>query len=157
MCTVHLHFTAGFKDIQTLQSLEQIPTTAVRARVQKNIAAALLALGKHHQGAETLGLVVEGVGDAAAAFNLLLCSHALGDAPRMRTLFDSLLKIAAPEVADGREQEGDAPDELHAELLRLRSKMKRWDAVVVWSGMVVFPASFDIVFKMLRLPFHICL
>lgn len=97
----------------------------IRARVQKNIATALLALGKHHQGAETLTVVVEGVGDAAAAFNLLLCSHAMGDGTNMRVLFDSLLKIAAPEVADGREGEGDQPDDLHAELLRQRSKMKR--------------------------------
>lgn len=65
----------------------------MRARIQKNIAAALLALGKHHQGAETLGLVLEGTGDAGAAFNLLLCANALGDGARVKGLFDTLLKV----------------------------------------------------------------
>lgn len=65
----------------------------MRARIQKNIAAALLALGKHHQGGETLGLVLEGTGDAGAAFNLLLCANALGDVARVKGLFDSLLKV----------------------------------------------------------------
>lgn len=65
-----------------------------RTKIQKNIASVYASCGKYQDAASGYEAVLESQAiDHSAAYNLLLCYHALGDKPRMKQTFLRMISM----------------------------------------------------------------
>ena len=121
-------------------SLDQIPTTSkfMKFKILRNIGLSFIRMGQYQDAVQALDSVVENIPDPVAAFNLLVCMHALGDSERMQTAFLKLLGIKAKseveeveEVEEGEEDGGSieialAEDGLKREFRKRRKELQRY-------------------------------
>ena len=121
-------------------ALDQVPSSSreTRFRIMGNIGTAFVRMGQYQDAVQALDSVVENIPDPVAAFNLLVCMHALGDSERMQTAFLKLLGIKAKseveeveEVEEGEEDGGSieialAEDGLKREFRKRRKELQRY-------------------------------
>ena len=116
-------------------SLDQIPTTSkvMKYKILRNIGLSFIRMGQYQDAVQALDSVVENIPDTVAAFNLLICMHALGDCERMQTAFLKLLGIQSKsnfQEEDESEEGGIeitlADDGLKKELRRRRNELHKY-------------------------------
>lgn len=78
-------------------ALDQIPNTGkdIRAKIIRNIGVAFVRLGQFQDAIASFEQIMDASADVQTGFNLLLCYYALGEAEKMRKIFNKLLAIRA--------------------------------------------------------------
>lgn len=103
-------------------ALDRIPPGVgqqIGFRVCRNLSNALLHLGRHRDATQTLEAAMSAAApECEAAFNLLLCHVAKGDADKARLVFCKMLELPSLRI-DGNDGDGDArDDDLSLELMK---------------------------------------
>ncbi|QDZ17796.1 intraflagellar transport particle protein 88 [Chloropicon primus] len=116
-------------------SLDQIPTTSkfMKFKILRNIGLSFIRMGQYQDAVQALDSVVESIPDPVAAFNLLICMHALGDYERIQTAFLKLLGIKG-KMDFQEEEEGEdggieialADDGLKKEFRRRKNELHKY-------------------------------
>uniref|UniRef100_A0A383VFE7 Uncharacterized protein n=1 Tax=Tetradesmus obliquus TaxID=3088 RepID=A0A383VFE7_TETOB len=88
-------------------ALDALPAAAAgpRARLMTNIGLAFVQLAQYGDAAAAFENAMDTAADHQAAFNLLVCSYALGDTEGMMAAFQRLL--AVPGLADSQDDDGE--------------------------------------------------
>lgn len=93
------------------RALDETPTSDkdMRFKLYRNIGNAFVKMGQYNDAVNSYEAILEGTGDPAVGFNLVLCYYALGEVDRMKRTFIRLLSNRPPGLED--EEDFDEAEE----------------------------------------------
>ncbi|KAL0039331.1 hypothetical protein WJX79_003743 [Trebouxia sp. C0005] len=124
-------------------ALDQVPLTSrsVRNRILRNIGVAFMKVGQYQDAMHSMNGVLDAEPDPQAAFNLVLCTFALGDKEMMKQAFSKLVEVVpSNDLEDADDEEQSSPSLLNDELRQeMRARQAKMHSYILTAARLISP------------------